>query len=260
MGSHKYTYIPSEPGKYSIKVGYGEALCTYKEYSVNVYGRMSINSNDTADTIDVQWAPEHDSTILQQIIINIPNKSIKLENVVVEVFDKDENSVQTEIDLGSSYSNKKTEKSLIKFSFRVAEFGRFRASVKENGHELPGSPFFLNITKENTYVGAISCVAYGPSLAEATIGEDNYFYVNMKDAGDGKIDFLIIGPSKVDIMSQECKDNVYIVHWKPLVEGSYSIQIKYDGFQIPGSPFWVKALKKSSLEVHVSLIVEKQNL
>lgn len=135
-------------------------------------------------------------------------------------------------------------KTTIVFTFNIDYGGRYRASVKEDNIELPGSPFYLDITKESTSVVAISCVAYGPSLKEAIVNQDNYFYVNLLDSGEAKFEFLIVGPAQVDVISQELKDNLYTINWKPRQEGLYSIQVKYDGIQIPGSPFWVKAFKK----------------
>ncbi|KAF0991352.1 hypothetical protein HZS_4770 [Henneguya salminicola] len=248
IGTYKFTYIPKEPGSYTIKIFYPYFDTIYKEIKVNVYGRKNIDSSDNIDGIEVKIQQEIENEFIQQIRLNIPNKSLCIEDIDISVCDRNNKYIPVHFHLDDSNVDIENHKTIIKFSFKVSEFGRYKAFVRERDINLPGSPFNLNITKEKTYVGAVSCVAYGPSLAQSYINKDNYFYVDMKDAGEGTIKFIISGPTEVKIVSEEYRDLTYIVHWIPICIGSYSIDIKFDEIPIPGSPFLVNAIKKSKIK------------
>ncbi|KAF1744345.1 hypothetical protein MXB_2329, partial [Myxobolus squamalis] len=88
IGTYKFTYIPSEPGIYIIKIIHPCIEDLSKEYKVNVYGRKHKDSTDNIESINIKIDEDDNSLIIQQIVVNIPNKCLIIENVNINVQDK----------------------------------------------------------------------------------------------------------------------------------------------------------------------------
>lgn len=78
------------------------------------------------------------------------------------------------------------------------------------------------------------------------VGKDQEFTVKSKGAGgQGKVASKIVGPSGTSV---PCKvepglgaDNS-VVRFVPREEGSYEVEVTYDGVSVPGSPFPLEAV------------------
>uniref|UniRef100_A0A1I7VY84 Filamin/ABP280 repeat family protein n=1 Tax=Loa loa TaxID=7209 RepID=A0A1I7VY84_LOALO len=86
------------------------------------------------------------------------------------------------------------------------------------------------------------CRAVGEGLERAVVGMPAKFLVDMKDAGKGKMEVAIKGPSEVKANVIDNLNGLYTIEYTPETPGQYEITVYYEGKkQISGSPFMVIA-------------------
>lgn len=108
-------------------------------------------------------------------------------------------------------------------------------AVTWNGVPLPNSPFACLVSNPRM------CVATGAGLAGGMLGQPSYFKVSTKGAGPGNLSATVYGPSKpVELTLLARDDDLHSYQYVPVQAGSYIIEIKWDGFLIPGSPYQVR--------------------
>jgi filamin len=85
------------------------------------------------------------------------------------------------------------------------------------------------------------CTATGAGLSNAVLNQPAVFRVHTKDAGQSKLDVAVIGPDGVALpvsVDQDGPDE-YICSYTPTARGDHSIDAKWEGIPIPGTPFRV---------------------
>uniref|UniRef100_A0A8C4QEV7 Filamin C n=1 Tax=Eptatretus burgeri TaxID=7764 RepID=A0A8C4QEV7_EPTBU len=104
--------------------------------------------------------------------------------------------------------------------------------------EIVNSPFRVKVDPSHDMLSI-------PSPTGVDVSRETTFTVCTRDAGgQGKLDVRVLGPGlkptpcRVDGTSAEA---VQKIHYTPKEEGSYKVEISYDGHPIPGSPFSVEA-------------------
>ena len=121
---------------------------------------------------------------------------------------------------------------LVKFT--PEKMGCYDIFINWNGNKIKNSPYVCRVSDP------LSCIARGPGLASAILGRPTTFDVDTFHAGPGNLTAEIFGPShpvKVKLTSQV--GSIYSYQYIPRQSGSYHIEIKWDGFQIAGSPFTI---------------------
>ena len=112
--------------------------------------------------------------------------------------------------------------------------GSHSAYISWNGNPIKNSPYVCRISDPDR------CIARGPGLSNAILGHPTTFEVDTFQSGPGNLTAEIFGPThpvKVNLASQE--GGIYCYQYIPRQVGAYHIEIKWDGFQIGGSPFTV---------------------
>ena len=112
--------------------------------------------------------------------------------------------------------------------------GSHNVYISWNGNPIKNSPYVCRISDPDR------CIARGPGLSNAILGHPTTFEVDTFHSGTGNLTAEIFGPThsvKVKLVSQEA--GVYCYQYVPQQVGAYHIEIKWDGFQIGGSPFTV---------------------
>ena len=120
----------------------------------------------------------------------------------------------------------------IKFTPNVV--GMHNAHLKWNGNPIKHNPQECRISDPD------GCIARGPGLSNAILGRPTTFDVDAFHSGPGSLVAEIFGPSsqvKVKLTSQVGSN--YSYQYIPRQSGSYHIELKWDGYQIAGSPFTV---------------------
>ncbi|XP_043936269.1 filamin-A isoform X2 [Protopterus annectens] len=120
--------------------------------------------------------------------------------------------------------------------------GPLGIGVTYGGDHIPKSPFSTGIAHSLD----LSKIKVAGLCEKVEVGKDQEFTVKSKGAGgQGKVAAKIVGPTNKSV---PCKvepglsaDNS-IVKFIPREEGSYEVEITYDGVPVPGSPFPVEGV------------------
>uniref|UniRef100_A0A0B7BJW7 Calponin-homology (CH) domain-containing protein n=1 Tax=Arion vulgaris TaxID=1028688 RepID=A0A0B7BJW7_9EUPU len=133
--------------------------------------------------------------------------------------------------------------------------GTYRVIVKFIGKEIPKSPF--NVKVEGAAGDPAKVTAAGPGLEKTgvIVAKKTYFEVFTKPAGKGTVDVAILDPNgqkdkvKPTITPVPGKEGTYRVEYTALVPGLHSVNIFFNGIQIPGSPYGVNAGSASNAKL-----------
>ena len=87
---------------------------------------------------------------------------------------------------------------------------------------------------------AFNVVATGSGLNSGKTNVYNDINVNKSGLECGKLSTQIDGPSRVVIRYIDNNDGSVKISYKPSIPGDYTINLKFNSFFIPGSPFRVK--------------------
>lgn len=142
--------------------------------------------------------------------------------------------------LASVYTSKGDSPGVYDIRLDPIRHGKYRVSVKWSNQHIPDSPFRLKIFPG---VDATKCKAYGPGLQDRQVGEQTHFVIETKNAGAGSLNVQLHGANEVFNMDISPKDPLDVrtleAKYNPPKVGDYLITIKWDGINIPGSPFKV---------------------
>ena len=144
--------------------------------------------------------------------------------------------------LASVYTSKGDSPGVYDIRLDPVRHGKYRVSVKWSNKHIPDSPFRLKISPG---VDATKCKAYGPGLQDRQVGEQTHFVVETKNAGAGNLNVQLHGANNevfnMDISPKDPLDvRTLEAKYNPPKAGDYLIAIKWDGINIPGSPFKVQ--------------------
>jgi len=105
---------------------------------------------------------------------------------------------------------------------------------------VPGSPFKIHITSAVT-PNAKLVKAYGPGLHNGNLHEWAEFMIVAKQAGQGTLSVNVHSTKGTfEIPVQLKESDTYIARYNPTIFGDIFIIVRWDGVQIPGSPFKVR--------------------
>jgi len=79
--------------------------------------------------------------------------------------------------------------------------------------------------------------AYGPNMYTANLNQPAEFFVDLKNAGSGKLSGGMVGPADAGIKMEELPENLFKIGYLPTEPGQYTITLKFENNDIPGSPF-----------------------
>ncbi|CAH8547224.1 unnamed protein product [Heterobilharzia americana] len=89
--------------------------------------------------------------------------------------------------------------------------------------------------------------AYGPGLEKGPHlkpGVQTNFTVDLTGAGQGGLGLAVEGPSEAPIDCQDNRDGTCTVYYTPSEPGAYSVYIRFNDVNVPGSPFHVSVNAK----------------
>ncbi|XP_032219787.2 filamin-A isoform X1 [Nematostella vectensis] len=121
--------------------------------------------------------------------------------------------------------------------------GRYNIDVKYGDRRVPRSPFRPTV-KPSGDASKVKVKGLGPNEKVMT-NQENDFLVDARNAGKGTPVCTCIGPNKKDVPVDVVpnKDGTYSCYYTPEDEGRHSVDVKFAGDNVPGSPFLVKAEK-----------------
>lgn len=129
--------------------------------------------------------------------------------------------------------------------FSPTHCGMHLVNVSFNGELICGSPFHVNV------IDPSKASARGDGLDMVQCNQVTSFFVSAPAAHLKDFDIKIIGPGSKDVMFRvnDSGSNTYKVDYTPVVPGEYSIEVKYFGQPVAGSPFTAKAWDTNKVTV-----------
>ena len=113
--------------------------------------------------------------------------------------------------------------------------GSYTVEVKLDNEHIPGSPFSVPHSAPSA---ADKCIASGPALSKAHVGETAEFSVNCEEGGPGDLVVEIHGPTgNVGTEIIEPTNRNYKVKFTPLESGPHTVSVQWDGKHVQNSPF-----------------------
>ena len=131
-------------------------------------------------------------------------------------------------------------------NFTASESGEHLVHLVKNERQVGGSPFKIQVSPK--VAGDPKKVALeGESLKGGQVGATNTFTIDTRTAGSGgRIGVSMQGPCKPEVSCDPTDvAGVFKVSWTVEEDGKYNLELRYDGVEIPGSPFTINVPKKA---------------
>ncbi|GBN41390.1 Filamin-B, partial [Araneus ventricosus] len=128
---------------------------------------------------------------------------------------------------------------VFRVEFNAFEVGTYSVDVIVDGHPLPGSPF---MTK--AYSSAQIHVLDVPQTC--VVGHNCQFQVDASQAGEGQLE-ISVNDGKVPNQVQVLGNGRCLVSFRPEASGPHTIDIRFNGENVPGCPIVVEATDSSFL-------------
>lgn len=132
------------------------------------------------------------------------------------------------------------------FQYTVSAPGEYELHVRWGSRDVPCSPFQISVEDENGVVAAqgdaSKVIATGLGLDMSTVGEENKFTVDPRNAGTGSVSVTVEGPGHTGVKLDHSDDGTIDVIYTPPEEGDYVINVTFSGIHIEGSPYTATAI------------------
>lgn len=163
-------------------------------------------------------------------------------SIYVEIMDSKEHLVNTEIIFNN---DKKLTYSVM---FLPILEGNYKVVVKYAGHNIPKSPFIVNIKNPIGDSSMVKVDGRGINSSPIFINKTYFFDIITKDAGSGIPEVVVTDPANhkesVQVKLKEVEKDIWRCEYVASLIGSHSINVLYGGSAIPKSPFAVEVLPK----------------
>ncbi|GMT21276.1 hypothetical protein PFISCL1PPCAC_12573 [Pristionchus fissidentatus] len=220
-------YKPSEPGVYAIAVKFADHHVLNSPFTVHCTGKSGGAVREEIEKMTEQASlclPNQDA----HLFLKLPNTSPM--DVVARIMDPKGNTEDAEMrDQGEAFY-------LVKFKPKVE--GMHALSVLHRDAHVNGSPFQFTVGSF-AEGGAHKVRASGMGVIRGETNNFQSFNIYTREAGAGKLNVSIEGPSKAVMKFEDHKDGNCHVDYKVTTPGEYLITIKHKDAQIPDSPFKV---------------------
>lgn len=141
------------------------------------------------------------------------------------------------------------EAGVTEYKYTPTETGEHVITVKFGGDQIPGSRFRVEVEPPTD---ASKCVATGLGIAPqgVRVKEPAPFTVKTKEAGHGELTAIVTGPKGKIPLEKKSAPYVYDFSYQPKEVGKYTVDVKFAGKHIPGSPFPVAATDASKVKIN----------
>ncbi|XP_041637158.1 filamin-C-like isoform X6 [Cheilinus undulatus] len=126
--------------------------------------------------------------------------------------------------------------------YTAVQQGSMSITVCHGGDPIPKSPFNITVAPPLD----LNKIKVQGLNNKVDVGKDEEFTICTQGAGgQGKLDVKILSPSRRPIpckLESSTANELHTVKYIPPEEGSYRVDISYDGNPVPGSPFTVEGM------------------
>ncbi|XP_067934891.1 filamin-B-like [Watersipora subatra] len=123
-------------------------------------------------------------------------------------------------------------------SYTPSSPGVYSIGATFNKELVPGAPFKPTIKNRPTSDAPHKAVnVYGDGIVFGEVNKVSSFIVDTTDAGPGKLNFDIRGPSRPKISTMNLEPGKCKVSYTPTLAGAYTVDVTYNGKRINEAPF-----------------------
>ncbi|CAF0909290.1 unnamed protein product [Brachionus calyciflorus] len=210
-GDYIGEYTPISIGTHRVDIFYSNQPVAGSPFFVNVYDPQAVE------------------------IINLPSELTIGTDNLIEVDLSKTGSVDFDVRVtspsGLNIPVNIEGQSIKKISFNPTEYGAYRISMLLGGHNLIGTPITLNS------VDSKLPNAHGDGLHHGLEDKPAFFFVDSQGL-KGNLEVNIEGPQQFTKNQIERQlDGSYMVKYTPVEVGLFKIYIKWNGRDLPGTPF-----------------------
>jgi filamin len=115
-------------------------------------------------------------------------------------------------------------------------------SILWSGKEVYGSPFNVNIVSDNQkHHSASQVICSGDGLRMGIIGQEMKCLIDTRNVSPGELTAYCQGNHKIaHCRLFDHRDGTFTLFIKPEESGKHLLTIKYNGENVPGSPYTIK--------------------
>ncbi|CEF70689.1 Filamin/ABP280 repeat and Calponin homology domain and Immunoglobulin-like fold domain and Immunoglobulin E-set domain and Filamin/ABP280 repeat-like-containing protein [Strongyloides ratti] len=226
-GVMKFAYNPSEPGTYILSAKFADEHITGSPYSINVTGRSGgqIRTTLTENISAIPMCLENSKCTMYITLMNANPM-----DVTAKILHPDGKSDDVVV--------RQSQDNLYEICFDTKKEGMYALSIFYKDSHIRGSPYQYTVGQFKDQ-GVHKVRAGGNGLVRGETNSKNVVNIYTREAGEGKLDFTIDGPTKADLKFVEHKNGCNEVQYKVTKPGEYTIGVKWNDVHIPDSPFKV---------------------
>uniref|UniRef100_A0A0N5A0K9 Calponin-homology (CH) domain-containing protein n=1 Tax=Parastrongyloides trichosuri TaxID=131310 RepID=A0A0N5A0K9_PARTI len=226
-GVMKFGYTPCEPGVYILSVKFADEHVGGSPFSVNVTG-ASGGQIRTILTENISAAPMSVENSKCTVFMTLMNANPM--DVTAKIMHPDGKSDDVVV--------RQCPDNLYQINFDTKKEGMYALSIMYKDNHIRGSPYQYTVGPFKDQ-GVHKVRAGGNGLVRGETNYKNVVNVYTREAGAGKLDFTIDGPSKAELKFVEHKSGCNEVQYKVAKPGEYTIGVKWNNEHIPDSPYKV---------------------
>ncbi|XP_013775194.1 LOW QUALITY PROTEIN: filamin-A-like [Limulus polyphemus] len=213
LGSAKFgvSFVPTEPVEHTISVSFNKEAVPGSPFKVKFHeaGTASV----TGQSLISACIQKKASFVIQNLPGSEKDLSIRIEGVNAETL---------------PYNIKETGSGNFKVDFTPRETGEYRILVDHLGIPLPGSPFISKVYD----IKQIKVRDVGIGV----VGKPVTFLVETANAGPGNLE-VMINDGQVETSAHAQSPSLYAISFHPKDDQPHSIDVKFNGEPVPGSPY-----------------------
>ena len=263
-GIYTISFSASSPGKFSLKITWGEEEILGSPFLITVSSANEVDSG--SDSGSVKTPGRKESTIYESEIIDSGtfkrDSGIVVKEVVQELASTDiivrrpfswiinltEQEGKLEVTVVGDVTGPvevliiQVQERVYRATFRPTKSDRYTIFTLVNGKHVADSPRTITYEVPKLNVNEIKIDGWNKISSIIAVGQTIHFVVNTQDAGVGELKVNAKPPkSKTEthaIEIDEHDDNpaIYTVSYTPLIVGVHSLELLFAKMLIPGTP------------------------
>uniref|UniRef100_A0A8C6YF19 Filamin C n=1 Tax=Naja naja TaxID=35670 RepID=A0A8C6YF19_NAJNA len=212
-GSCSVSYLPTEPGEYSINILFAETHIPGSPFKADINGPgLERGKVGEVATFTVDCSKAGDAELTIEII---SDSGVKAEVLIQNNSD-------------GTYS----------ITYIPSFPGTYTITIKYGGHHVPKFPARVNV---DPAVDTSNVKVFGPGVLREVTTDFTVDARSLTKTGGTHVQVRVINPSgaKTDTYITDNGDGTYRVQYTPFEDGMHLVEVTYDDVPVPKSPFRV---------------------
>ena len=134
--------------------------------------------------------------------------------------------------------------------YTPVEVGLYRAFIRWNGREIPGSPYLSYVVNPNKVkiIGGWQSILDHNNVLNMKLYEEKVINFDTSEAGPGTMHATMVGPNNVKVpLKLASQGTIYSLNFTTVYEGEYKINLSWDNYELPNTPIIVRTLHESDM-------------